>query len=117
MALEYTGRLVLTHKDFLARRQIEISRVQALTGDGLPWVTGRRTKQDGIFEEDPVTELSGIGDEKAGILKRVGDVTLVSHVALLLDKDIKTPSKENGLNEYLLWKNWAEVKAAASGGF
>ena len=59
---------------------VEIARVRKLTGDGAPWVTGRRTEEDGVFDEDPVSELKGIGDEKAKILNNQ-DVFKVSDVA------------------------------------
>ena len=59
VALEYTNCVVLTEKDFLLRIKTEIARVKALSGDVAPWVTGKRTDGDGIFEEDPVSKLSG----------------------------------------------------------
>ena len=65
----HTGHVVLTHKDFLLCQQMEIARMRSLTRDGLPWMTGRRTKEDGIFEEDPVTPLYSIKDNKARILR------------------------------------------------
>ena len=61
-ALEYTDRFVLTHEDFSVRMKTEVGRVKTLEGDGAPWVTGKRTAEDGIFDEDPLTKLAGAGE-------------------------------------------------------
>ena len=79
--IDYTDRWVCTHSDLELHRQTEWLRVKALPGDGAPWVTSQRKKDDGIFEKDPVTKLSGIGEEKAKELKRVGKVKEVAHFA------------------------------------
>ena len=59
--------------------------MRSLTGDGLRLVTRRRTKEDGIFEGDPVTVLHGIGDDKARILRQDG-VTKIKDMAFCLTK-------------------------------
>ena len=115
-AFDYTGRVVLTHKDFVLRQQTEIARVRSLTGDGLPWVTGRRNKEDGIFDQDAVTVLHGIGDEKARVL-RIDGVTKVEHVACLLDEDIASLAERDGLTVNLLKKARDEATTAAPGKF
>ena len=57
-AMEYTDRWVCTHRDYLVHRRTEMARVRALPGDGTPWVSGHRSKDDVIFEEDDVTQLA-----------------------------------------------------------
>ena len=113
----YTARWVRTHSDLELHRQIEWLWVKALPGDGAPWVTGQRKKDDGIFERDPVTKLSGIGEEKAKELKRVGKVKEVAHVARLSDKKIETLAESRGLSVGLLEKARDEAKTAKPGKF
>ena len=115
-AFEYTTKVVVTHKDKLARRMVEIARVRKLTGDGAPWVTGRRTVEDGVFEEDPVTALKGIGDEKAKDLNGQG-IFKVAHVATFEDNDIQTMAEIDGLSVGLLRQIHAEAKTVAPGKF
>ena len=62
-AIEYTDWWVCTDSDFLVHRRTKIARVCALPGKGVPWVLGHRLKDDGIFKEDGVYELAGIGKE------------------------------------------------------
>ena len=95
-AFEYTDRCVLTQKDFELRIKTEIARVRSLQGDGAPWVTGHRTQEDGIFEEDPLTKLSGVGNKTAEILAKY-EVKLVVDAALLGDDDIQILCDEPGL--------------------
>ena len=53
------------HEELLVHRETERLRVKNLPRDGAPWVLGRRSKDNGIFEEDHVTDLTRIGDETA----------------------------------------------------
>ena len=78
---------------------------------------GTLQKNDKVFEKDPVTKLSGIGEEKARELKRVGSVKEVGHVARLSDKKIKTLAKSNGLSVGFLEKARDEAKTAKPGKF
>ena len=116
VALEYTNRVVLTHKDFWFRIQTEIARVKALSGDGAPWVTGKRTNGDGIFDEDPVSKLSGAGEKTAGILAKQ-DVHLVPHIACLDDEDMLTLAELSGLGEVRLRQMQAQARTAHPGKF
>ena len=88
-ALEYTNCVVLTDKDFWLRIWTEVARVKTLSGDGAPWVTGHRTDEDGIFDEDQITKLSRAGQKTAAILAQ-HDIYLVEDVACLVDEDIPT---------------------------
>ena len=117
-AIDYTDHWVCTHSDLKLHRQTEWLRVKALLGNGASWVTGQRKKDDGIFEKDSVTKLSGIGEEKAKELKRVGNVKKeLAHVARLLDKKIETLAKSKGLSVGLLKKVRDEVNTAKPGKF
>ena len=71
-AFEYTGKFIHTHKDYVVLQWTEIARVKALTGDGAPWVTGKRTEEDGIFDQDTTTELSGVANATAKLLSDAG---------------------------------------------
>ena len=110
---EYTDRWVCTHRDFLVHRLTEMARVRALEGDGAPWVTGHRSKDDGIFNEDDVSVLAGIGTETAKKLKSVGNVTMMEDIASLLDDDIETLAEENGLSFGVLEKAREHARTAA----
>ena len=101
-AFEYAYRCVLTQKDFELRIETEIARVRSLQGDGAPWATGHRTQEDGIFEEDPLTQLSRVGNKTAEILAKY-EVKLVVDAALLDDEDIQIMCDEPGLGEERLW--------------
>ena len=112
-SFEYTDRWVCTHRNFLVHRLTEMARVRALEGDGAPWVTGHRSKDDGIFNEDDVSVLARIGTETAKKLKSVGNITTVEDVASLLDDDIETLAEENGLSFGVLDKAREHARIAA----
>ena len=114
-ALEYTERWVCMHEDFHVHRQTKMVHVQSLPCDGAPWVAGRRTKEDGIFAEDDVIELSGIGEETREKLNRVGSVKKVEHLAGLYDDDLKMLAEVNGLGYALPLKAHAQAKTATAG--
>ena len=71
-SFEYTGKFIHTHKDYVVRQWTEIARVKALTGNGAPWVTGKRTEEDGFFDQDPTTELSGVANATEKLLSDAG---------------------------------------------
>ena len=115
-ALEYTDRFVLTHEDFFVRIKTEIGRVKTLEGEGAPWVTGKRTEEDGIFDEDPLTKLAGAGDATATILEQ-WEVVLVADVACLDDADVQTLGEVNGLGEARLERMRTQARTAHKGKF
>ena len=102
-AFECTDCYVLTQKDFKLRIETEIARVRSLQGDGALWVTDHCTQEDGIFEEDPLTKLSGIGNKTAEILTKY-EVKLVVDAALLGADDIQILCDEPGLGEERFWQ-------------
>ena len=115
-ALEYTERFVLTHEDFSVRMKTEIGRVRTLEGEGAPWVTGKRTAADGVFDEDPLTKLFGAGAATETLLQQ-WEVLLVSDVACLEDADVVTLGEVDGLGVARLEKMRTEARAAHPGKF
>lgn len=112
---EYTDRWVCMHEELQLHRETERLRVKNLPGDGAPWVSGRRSKDDGIFEEDHVTELTGIGDETANKLKSFGSIKKVTDLAMLHDEDLQLLAEMNSLSYPLLDRARTQVKTAKSG--
>ena len=90
--------------------------MKTLEGDDAPWVTGKRTAEDGIFDEDPLTKLAGAGEATATILEQ-WEVLLVSNVACLEDADVQTLGKVNGLGVARLERMRTEARTAHEGKF
>ena len=115
-AFEYTNRVVLTDHDYWVRIRTEITRVKTLDGNGTPWVTGQRTDADGIFKEDLVIRLAGVGKTREAILEKQS-IVLFQHVACLEDEGVKTLAKVQGLGEVRLWQIRTIAQTAHPGKF
>ena len=62
---DYSGKVILSMKDYLARRQREIQRVKDLPV-GANWVDNKREKK--LYSNDMVGKLKGLRQETLGIL-------------------------------------------------
>jgi len=58
---DYSGKVLLTIKDWNKCKNDEIKRVRSLKGDCLPWVINRR-KKDELFRSDSVDMVKGIAE-------------------------------------------------------
>jgi len=115
--LEYTCILVVTHRDYQKHQRIEIARVKRMDGDALPWVTGRRSMEDGLYNKDPTSSLCGVGPAIEKVLRDAGGLVVVLDVARLTDKKILVLAKENILTRDRLEKWRAEAKTANRGAY
>ncbi|KAF0703228.1 hypothetical protein AaE_015483, partial [Aphanomyces astaci] len=88
----YSGKWIRTIDEFEQLQQQEIRRVKALEGKGLPWFQGKRTKTDGIFCNDPVTSLIGVGVKKSEKLASLG-IHVVNDLKNMCDEDMRAASK------------------------
>ena len=79
---DYTGRWIVTitqYEEECIPRQIRKIREK---GPKRGWVEGERTEDDGIYDEDPVSRIKGIGGSRSKILTHMG-IKTVRHFARL----------------------------------
>ena len=103
------------HEELLVHRETERFHVKNLPGDGAPWVSGRRSKDDGIFKEDHATKLAGIGEETAKKLKTFGSIKKVSDLAGLHGEDLELLAEMSSLSYPLLDRAHTQAKTAKPG--
>ncbi|ETV79113.1 hypothetical protein H257_07849 [Aphanomyces astaci] len=83
----YSGQWILTIEEMDRHINAEVRRVQALPGVSSPWVTGHRSTNDGIFENDCASRLKGIGKKLLDELAKVG-ITTVQDIANIPSEEI-----------------------------
>ena len=71
---DYSGKVILSKKDYLARRQREIDRVRGLPV-GSNWVDNKREKA-ALYSDDCVSKLKGLRPAKLEILRLHGIQTI-----------------------------------------
>jgi predicted flap endonuclease-1-like 5' DNA nuclease len=99
----YSGKVVVTIKDYNERIQDEIKRVKGLKGNNF-WVVSRRKKGE-FFLDDDVEIISGIGKKTAQLLRAEG-IASVQALAGLSDDAIQllAAKRENKLTTNVLQK-------------
>jgi predicted flap endonuclease-1-like 5' DNA nuclease len=87
-SFDYSGRIVLTIKDWNARMYTEFKRVKGLTSKSSQWVENTRKEGD-LWRNDDVTLVKGIGPAAK---QKLGDhgITTVGELKSLSDELIKT---------------------------
>ena len=88
---DYSGKVVLTIKDFDKKLREEQDRVRKLVGNG-PWVINNRLP-DQLWEVEPLSILSGIGPKTSENLREkgicnIGDLKRCNNAQLLLLKKV-----------------------------
>ena len=115
-AFDYTNRWVVTITQY---EEECIPRAIRKVKDGSVkrgWVEGERTEDEGIFEEDPVTILKGVGKGMARWLARHG-IKKVKQLTRLRSARISRLTKRRGLNVVKVQEWINEAKGAHSGEF
>lgn len=111
----YSEKWICTIPDWNDMKNREIARVQSLPGNGPPWVTGHRNKDNGIFMEDCISLLDGLGKTVAARFNSSG-ITTVHMISCLSDKEIKTISSNTpGITAAKLTRIRDFAKTAKSG--
>jgi hypothetical protein len=105
----------MTHKDYLVRQKTEIARMKRIIGDGVPSVTRKQTVEDGLYNRDKISLLSGVGPAVLKLLMGVGGLVVVLDVARLTNNKISVLAKTNGLTMDCLQEWRAEAKTARRG--
>eukprot|EP00978_Attheya_sp_CCMP212_P024074 scaffold75072_cov51-Attheya_sp.AAC.2 len=84
MPFDYSGRTLLTIKDYMKRIVNEIARVKSLTGKSGPWYVNTRTT-DVVWDSEPIQKLPGVG-------KVFGDYFISRNIFTIKDlKDYPEP--------------------------
>ena len=98
----YSKKWIRTIDEWREMAMKEIVRIKALPGTGAPWSTGQRTKEDGIFLDDNIMELTGIGKTLAAKLADCG-ISSVRDIALLSDTAVFSMARTiDGLSSRML---------------
>ena len=111
---DYTNKWVVTITQFEEEcipRQIHKIREK---GPKRGWVEGERTVDDGIFDKDPVSIISGIGKSKVAVLARMG-VKTVEQLARLRRSRINKLIQTRGVTREKV-STWIECAQSASMG-
>ena len=84
MPFDYSGKVVLSIKDWNKKEKEEILRVKNLQGNALPWVETQHEEAGMFHGNDRVTKIQNIGKKTAERLATINALT----VRQLLDADI-----------------------------
>ena len=106
----YTGRWVNSigvFEEEIVPKRIRAAKEAKIT---TRWVEGRRTEEDGIYDEDPVTMIKGVAKAKARVLHKFGIRTVRGLTKLRATKARKiAQTKGIGMNSLKKWIEQAEA--------
>ena len=112
----YTNRWVVTiteYNDECVPRQIQMIKTKGPTRG---WVEGMRTPEDGIYDDDTVSFLKGIGPQKVKVLAHMG-VKTIKQVARMRAARIDRLIKKRGVTKAKVLQWIEDAKSAHSGAF
>ena len=111
---DYTNRWVVTitqyEEECIPRQIRKIKSTTVKKG----WVEGERTPDEGLFEEDPVSMIKGIGKKAKALLARMG-IKTISRFARLRSSRIKTLVKQKVITTVKV-TTWLQVARSAHPG-
>ena len=113
---DYTNRWVVTISQYLDEcvpRQLHKIKTK---GPRKGWLEGERTPDDGIYDNDPVSVIKGIGPGKVKILAHMG-VKTVKQVARMRSARVNALIRKRGITEVKVLEWIESAKSANPGSF
>ena len=111
---DYTNRWVVTITQYEEECVPKQIRKIKKKGPRKGWVEGERKETDGIFDEDPVSNIKGIGKSKVKILARMG-IKTVRQFARLRSSRVNQLLKQRGVTRAKV-ERWIDIAQSAHNG-